>query len=280
MAPSNSTKKLAKVARSGKKRSIRESSDRTYPMAIAAIVIVGILAVAWGRSERASAQRTAPTLDDHWHAAYGLYLCDAFAPPPSDVAGDPLGIHSHEDGIIHVHPFSSAATGENATIGKFFDTIGLDVSDDKIVTVDGTTYESGTTTCPSGAVGTVALVEWKSADDTTAAPTVITKNITDTRIVNDRMAFTLAFVPEADVANVPRPESIPQLDNLTDVEPSQIPTNLDDLNTSTTAGDATATTAVDGTATTAVGDTPTTAATSATTPASTSTSAASTTTGG
>ena len=77
MAPSNSTKKLAKVARSGKKRSIRESSDRTYPMAIAAIVIVGILAVAWGRSERASTNRTAPTLDDHWHAAYGLYLCDA-----------------------------------------------------------------------------------------------------------------------------------------------------------------------------------------------------------
>lgn len=262
MAPSNSsTKKLAKVARTGKKRTIRESSDRTYPLAILAIVLVGSLAVFWGRSQRASAQRIEPKLSDHWHAAYGTYLCDAFAPPPADAGPDETGIHSHEDGIIHIHPFTSAAAGERATIAKFWDTVGFEVSDTKLTLRDGTVYESGKTTCPSGETGKLVLVEWKSADDPAATPTVIDKNIGGTRFINDRMAFTLAFVPEAKIAEIPKPESIPNLDNLVDVQPT-LP-----------AGGATVSTVVAATT-----DSTTAGATGASTTGSTT--AASTTTGG
>ena len=224
MAPSNSsTKKLAQVARSGKKRSIRESSDRTYPLAILVICIVGTLLVFWGRDQRASAQRLEPRLNvDHWHAAMGLYLCDTFAPPPGDAAGDKLGIHTHDDGIAHIHPFSSAAAGENATVGKFYDNVGIKIEGGKLTTPEGKVYESGKTTCPSGEAGKLVLVEWKSADDDTTAPRVIATDINATRFLNDRMAFTLAFVPEAKILDIPRPESIPQLDKLTDVDPNSL----------------------------------------------------------
>lgn len=280
MAPSsNSTKKLAKVARSGKTRSIRESSDRTYPLAIAAIVIVGSLLVFWGRAQRSSAQEVLPTLNDHWHAAYGVYLCDAFAPNPEDAGPDELGIHTHQDGIMHVHPFSSAAAGKKATLDKFWDMVGMEVSDTKIVTPQGQTYESGKTTCPSGEVGVVALVKWQSADDANAQPQVIRKDIGGARYENDRMAFTLAFVPEAKLAEVPKPESIPNLDNLSDVQTTgSTAATVPGATASTVAGDTTASTVAGATATTDGPASTTTAAggsstTASSTPASTTTTA-------
>ena len=262
MAPSNSsTKKLAKVARSGKKRSIRESSDRTYPLAILVICIVGTLLVFWGRDQRASAQRLEPRLNaDHWHAAMGLYVCDTFAPNPRDAAGDKLGIHTHDDGIAHIHPFSSAAAGENATVGKFYDNAGIKIEGGKLTTPEGKVYESGKTTCPSGEAGKLVLVEWKGADDATAAPRVIETDLNATRFLNDRMAFTLAFVPEAKIPDIPRPESIPQLDQLTDLDPNSLgsttvpgilPGSVPSLPTgSTIVGDPAATTTASSTTTT------------------------------
>lgn len=254
MAPSNSTKKLAKVATSGKKRSIRESSDRTYPLAIAGIVVVGCLMLFWSRSMKTSAQEVAPTLQDHWHVAYGSYLCDSFAANPTDQAGDPLGIHTHDDGVVHIHPFSSAAAGEKATIGKFFEDIGVEVTGSKLVTADGTTYESGVTTCPSGEVGVLALVTWNNANDDAEPPEVVRADIADTRFVNDRMAMTLAFVPESKIGEIPRPESIPALDQLTDVSPTAASTTLPADTGTTVAGD-TATTTAEGTGTTVAGGT-------------------------
>jgi hypothetical protein len=222
MARPSSTRKLAKVARSSKGSSIRESSDRTFPLAVGAIIVVGVLLVFYGRTQRADSQSTEPRLaQDHWHAAYGVYLCDAFQPALTDRHGDEVGIHTHDDGIIHIHPASSAAAGERATIGKFFDEIDLEVSGDRIVMPDGTTRVEGETTCPNGKVGKVVLVEWANADDPAAVPRVIDGDIDGTRFANDRMAFTLAFVPEDEIATVPRPESIPTLDNLTDVPAAQ-----------------------------------------------------------
>jgi hypothetical protein len=260
MAPSNSsTKKLAKVARSGKKRTIRESSDRTYPLAILAVVLVGSMAVFWGRTVRVSAQEVEPRLQDHWHAAYGLYLCDSFASSPSDAGPDRTGIHSHEDGVIHIHPFTSAATGERATLERFFETVGLDVSDKQVVGPDGKTYESGKTTCGDGGeTGKLVLAVWDSADDAAAAPRLVEKDIVKTRFVNDRMAFTLAFVPESKIADIPRPESVPNLDNLSDVPGADAPAppislggtdgdaGSDDPTGTTAAGGATTTTAAGG----------------------------------
>ncbi len=57
---------------------------------------------------------------DHWHAAYGVNLCGVWQPlaPASEST---VGLHSHGDGLLHIHPFSEAGSFENATVEHFFD---------------------------------------------------------------------------------------------------------------------------------------------------------------
>ena len=63
--------------------------------------------------EPASAAAPSYLTKDHWHAAYGMYVCDHFLPPVTDAKEDVLGIHTHGEGVIHIHPFSAAASGDN-----------------------------------------------------------------------------------------------------------------------------------------------------------------------
>jgi hypothetical protein len=273
MAPSSSsTRKLAKVARSSKGSSIRERQSRTFPLTIAAIVLIGSLLVFYGRSQRVDAQAEPPRLGgkDHWHAAYGVYTCDKFESPMSDKLGDKVGIHTHDDGIIHIHPSSSLAAGDRAQIGRFFDEVGLEISGGKLTLPNKTVYESGKTTCPNGKVGKLVLAVWVAADDTAAAPKLVTSDIDSAHFQQDRMAFTLAFVPEDEFPNIPRPESIPNLDQLSDVA-GAVPTTAPaaDGSSTTAPADGSSTTApTDGSSTTAPSD-----GSSTTAPAVTATSA-------
>jgi hypothetical protein len=55
---------------------------------------------------------------DHWHSSFSVYICDHFVPNvPLFESAD--GIHTHGDGVIHTHPFTPAASGNNATLGFF-----------------------------------------------------------------------------------------------------------------------------------------------------------------
>ena len=54
-----------------------------------------------------------------------------------DGPDDPLGIHTHEDGLIHIHPFLAGAAGKAATLGKFFDQVGVKVTDSAITLPPG-----------------------------------------------------------------------------------------------------------------------------------------------
>ena len=83
------------------------------------------------RDSRVNAVAVAPEPNrDHWHMAYGSYICDEYAANPSDVKADVGGIHAHGDGLIHVHPFTDGYAGKNATLGKFFDMVGIVAEDD------------------------------------------------------------------------------------------------------------------------------------------------------
>lgn len=75
----------------------------------------------------------------HWHAALGVYDCDHWmgdktgsgiwkwpyqtpARTPGRAANPKLyaGLHSHDDGIIHVEPNTASEAGANATVGLYF----------------------------------------------------------------------------------------------------------------------------------------------------------------
>ena len=88
-----------------------------------------------------AADASAPTIDDHWHMAYGFYLCDTWvqltgnkedpaAPGYDEFAR--TGIHSHDDGVVHWHPFTSASVGKRAKLSVFLDVYGVELTDDKL----------------------------------------------------------------------------------------------------------------------------------------------------
>ena len=79
---------------------------------------------------------------DHWHVAFGVFVCDAFLPMLDDPGRDPEGIHTHGDGVIHVHPFTPSAAGDNATLLRFEEATGLRFDADEL-DLGGQTFADG-----------------------------------------------------------------------------------------------------------------------------------------
>ncbi|MBW3555905.1 MAG: hypothetical protein KY454_03095 [Actinobacteria bacterium] len=177
------------------------------------VVALGVAGIVTSRQQRhselASSKDLAPPAvgRDHWHAAYGIYLCNEFAPAPTDDR-DPKGIHTHGDGVIHIHPTVRSAAGANATLGVYADAIRMRLTDDEIRLPGGKSYKEGSTKCD----GKAGIVQVRVDGDK-----VVTENVRDIKFT-DRQLLTIAFAPKG--AELPLPPSQGQLDNLTDVAPS------------------------------------------------------------
>lgn len=210
MGKASSSKKVARAARAGG-ASTGSKRKLGFPLAIVAICVVGLAVVVVARGQFSEASAEAPTVSDHWHAAYGMYVCDEFLPPLTDAGPDTTGVHTHGDGVIHIHPFVGSAAGRNATLAKWGEVVGVDF-DGGSFTVGGTTYEDGYD-C-GGEPATVSIYRWP-ADSPDAEPEVFTSDLGSIRLDEDRAEFTFAVVPEG--TEVPRPPSVDQLDNLIDM---------------------------------------------------------------
>jgi len=225
----SSAKKVARLAQKGKGRKVRFQGGTLFPALIVGISVVGLALVVYSRSSIPN-QNVPPTVEDHWHASYGFYACDAWLPDLQgnkeelDSAGQLVsdgfrrtGIHSHDDGVIHWHPYSSEATGRNAKLGVFFDVYGVKVSDTKIefpADQGGAVYEEGVTKCTvdgkevDGEVVVYAFDSYDAPDDVT---TYIT-NFDEIRLKNDAMAFSIVFAPAGDKPGLPpSAASLPEL---------------------------------------------------------------------
>ena len=143
VAPSSSsTKKAAKLAKSGQGKKVRFQGGTLFPMVVTIVIVLGLALVVYARQSRPSVDASgAPTVSDHWHHAYGFYLCDTWFKLEGNAEQQGTdnftqyqrtGIHSHDDGLIHWHPFSSAAVGSNATLGVFLDTYDVKLTNDKL----------------------------------------------------------------------------------------------------------------------------------------------------
>ena len=210
--PSN--KKVTRAARTSGGRTARGARPWGWYTAILLVIALGTYGIIKSRNERidaASGPQTKPTLDDHWHVAYGIYICDNFIGPiQSD--RDPLGIHTHNDGVVHTHPFSARAAGRNARLGLFFDIIeGLEISSDKVDLPDQEVRRNGME-C-DGKPAVVRTKIWQSRDPGEEGE-VYNGDPADIRL-RDHQLITIAFLP-AD-AEIRKPPSEPVLDNLSDV---------------------------------------------------------------
>ena len=126
----------------------RRSGSSAWNVAIAVVVIVGIVAVVLTRGSSDSAgsgpphaaNQAANVAGDHWHTALDVNICGEWLEPapafekpvdnPNQLGN--AGIHSHADGLIHTHPYVNSEEGNNATIGKFFSYGGWGLSSDSI----------------------------------------------------------------------------------------------------------------------------------------------------
>jgi hypothetical protein len=213
MGKASSAKKVARAARAGGSTK-RERPKIGFPLAVFVIVVLGTSLVVFARTSREPASASPPSYlnSDHWHAAYGVYVCDAFLPAWVDAGEDRDGIHTHGDGIIHIHPFSGSASGTKARLSVFAKQVGVTFTDDGFTTPDGTEYKNGYD-C-NGQPAKVTVTEWYP-DDPTKPGQVYESNFNNIVFDTDRAAYTIAVVPDGVVP--PMPESVPTLDNLTDV---------------------------------------------------------------
>jgi hypothetical protein len=219
MASSSSAKKVARVAaKSGSGSSSGGSADAKnrnwmFALGIVAIVALGIGVVGIARSQnegygnnttppKANLQNGEPF--DHWHAAFAIEVCGTELDPVQDGATDVSGIHTHGDGLVHIHPFTRSAAGKRAKMSKFFDQVGLTVTDTGFqlpsgMTMEdgGTTVKEGETTC-GGKPGELVMAHWEDAASAagTEPDKIYRENFGDVPFSEDLGAYTLAFVPE------------------------------------------------------------------------------------
>ena len=172
---------------------------------MALVVILGVLLVGWARSNREAT--SAPRLGDHWHSVYDISSCvgqgNWTSRPKIIVERDPDGIHTHGDGLIHIHPFNSSATGQRAQLGKFFEAFGGYISDSAIKLDTGEVIEEGFDCGGQPAVLTVARFD---AQDREREPQLYTEDLAGIRFLKNLEAFTIAFVPAGETPLPPRKE--------------------------------------------------------------------------
>jgi hypothetical protein len=259
MGKASSAKKIKRVQQAGVSRAPGQRRNLGYPALIIGILVVGSVLVFFARNEREASASEAPVANqDHWHAAFGIDICGEIQPNPGDAGPDTKGIHTHQDGLIHIHPFVGAAAGQNATFQVFAEQTGIEVTDDSFTLPDGTTYTNGDD-CENEdgetEPGRVALYVWPPQATEATEPEIITSDIAGTRFTEDGQAFMLAFVPEG--ADVPLPPSVEALANPIDLETPPEEGSTEFTTTTAPADDASTTTAPAGDAATTTAPTTT-----------------------
>jgi hypothetical protein len=189
-------------ARARYRKPKRSSSSLGWNIAIGVLVILGIAGIAVSRGGSSSA---APKVGDHWHARLAVNICGQFisnAPTfELDPDGNKLGLHTHGDGFMHIHPFTSEVAGDNATIGKFLESDGengpFDISEDSFELWEGGPKENGDA-CTDGRPGQVRWAvngEEKDGNPGDYKP-------------KDGDSIVIAFLPEGD--EIPPPPGAEQ----------------------------------------------------------------------
>lgn len=220
MGKASSAKKIKKVQQAGVSRAPGQRRNMGYPALITGIVVVGLVLTFFAREQYAASASEAPVANrDHWHAAFGIDACGAWEEPLGDAGPDAQGIHTHADGLIHIHPFVGAAAGDGATFSVFAEQVGIELGDGEFTLPDGRRYANGDDCeVEEGKVeeGRVALYVWPPQATDATDPEIHTKDLGSVRFERDGQIFVLAFVPED--ADVSLPPSVPELAAPSDLE--------------------------------------------------------------
>jgi hypothetical protein len=209
MGKASSAKKIARAEKALSSSGPSERRQLGYPAAVALVIVLGLALVVFARATRDA--EASPTLQDHWHAAYGVWDCvtESFL-TPFQSEFDPEGIHSHQDGLIHIHPFTSSVTGKEAKLAVFLNAMGASLSEDGLELPGGATLESGVE-C-NGEKAIMQVIRWENAFIGGEPTNVFTTSLEDVRFLNDEEAFTIARAPAG--SEIPLPNTIGNLEGV------------------------------------------------------------------
>ncbi len=86
------------------------------PVMVIILVVFGILGLLFYTRSATGA----PRINDHWHATYQVLICGKRQRNfPTWEASE--GVHTHADGVIHIHPFTPQGEGAGARLVKWFE---------------------------------------------------------------------------------------------------------------------------------------------------------------
>lgn len=189
-----------------------QSGNRLFYAGIGVILIAGLAAIGIVASQRESNIEAVPrSRIDHWHTAYLVHNCGTDLPVTGNFETQ-VGIHTHGDGLLHIHPFDPVVSGRNATLGNYVEFGGGSISDEAFegLITDVPVNMSEADGC-GGEDAVLQLAYWENAFDPAAEPEVITENLADFRFAKPGGAITLALLPEGAEIPMPPAERIAQL---------------------------------------------------------------------
>jgi len=208
MARSAAAKKVAKAASTGAGgKGAGSERNILFPAAMTLVALLGVVLVFIARDQRSDlAPAGDPGLEDHWHTAYNIFVCDEVVPTyfANDSEDDRTGIHTHGDGLIHIHPFVSTVTGQYATLGAFFNENQTAFDDDTFELPDGNVVSEADFNC-GGENTEIRVLKWNQL--TAEKPVVFTEDLRDIRLNEDGQLVMFAIVDsETDNSEIPRPD--------------------------------------------------------------------------
>lgn len=194
MGKASSSKKVARAASTGGGRTARGARPWGWYLSMGLVAVLGVAIIVVSRNDRqevvSGARKAKPALGDHWHAAYGVYLCDKFAPPIPEPQPLP-GLHTHGDEVIHIEPNRVAETGSNATLGNWAKANNLTLTSSRVKSPGTETFTNG------GKCG--------------AKPGFVTVEVDDKVVKGDPRRIRLKDGQRIVIAFVPRDTEIPDL---------------------------------------------------------------------
>lgn len=198
MGKASSSKKVARAASTGGGRTSRGRTPWVWYSVMSLVVLLGVLGIYTSRADLDKAAADPPAIGkDHWHAAYGVYICGSYLPPLVAQMGI-LGIHTHEDGLIHIEPRSARAAGKNARLKLFLDEVSLKLTKSTLELPGDKKYTDGDK-C-EGKKGDLRVLLWETPDDDT--PEVL-KSDPNTLRLKQAQVIAVVFAPEG--AEIPKP---------------------------------------------------------------------------
>ncbi|MDP1819878.1 MAG: hypothetical protein Q8K58_08325 [Acidimicrobiales bacterium] len=244
MGKASSAKKVARAARAGGRVSSGQPRSVLFPSVLTLVILLGVALVVYARDDRRNDDLGGvPQLGDHIHQAFAVNACGQFLQDIPEFES-PIGIHTHGDGVIHLHPFSQLGVGANATLDRYIEDarddggLEIELSNTKLEYL-GETYEEDDTECEGIDDPVLRVAYWEDVQDEASDPEVVTGDFGDLRLTDDGAGITIFYGDED--GDIPKPPNAEQLSELGAADGGQVPD--EEGNTTTTApGDPSATT--------------------------------------